>query len=207
MLPYDAIVPIHGIHDDGSEGVDRLARAVSRLTDIPVREPSLPRRWAIGCYFESKNKADALEVNKHLDGRTVLITHSRGGLVADRVMKMRKHPTELVSKCFMFSPALPADILPGNGNFNHLWVVHNQHDKALLSSRLLPWHPYTGGRWFAVMRKSLGRVGYIGEDAPNITNMDGSTDDSLLDHSNYWLGPTRTEFWAEWIVDQLYRDI
>ena len=76
-------------------------------------------------------------------------------------------------------------------------------DKALLAARFLPYHPFTGGRSFSVFRNVLGREGYTGLMRDNalptgMSVIEDTSDETRLDHGNFWTTPRRVEHWATW---------
>lgn len=184
MTPITQVVSLHGIHDDGDQGIDRVGRGVASRLDVPHAAPKLMRRWALMDYFASTVKTDAAEV--HWGPDSLVLTHSRGGYLA--WTKLHHLYARFV---VMFAPALPADADFSRCKFERLWVIHNRHDRALKWSRYLPWHPYAG-----LFGKSLGRDGYTGSD-PRVMNVPAHDDRSFLDHSEYWATPALRQKWCD----------
>lgn len=192
MKPSPNVIAIHGIHDDGDDGIDELARDVALEVGAPIFLPTLRRSSALGDYFAGNVEHDAEKVARYLNSRSLVLTHSRGAYVLDQALR---HFGKWADKVFMFAPALPSNIVPGAGRFNHAWVMHNKYDRALKWSRFLPWHPYAnffGG--------SLGRDGYTGANTGKITNIRNDSDRSFLDHSEYWADANERAAWAAHVV-------
>ena len=185
------IVPVHGIHDNGDKGIDRIATALASIAGYAVREPKLPRRWAISSYWGS-HRTDAREVRRFAGDQSIVLAHSRGALVADAAMRQGAYFPLL----FLFAPALPDDWRPPASRFQHAYVMFNKRDKALLSSRLLPFHPFT--RWGG----SLGRNGPRAAHS-QVHPVECTTDETWLDHSNFWRSADDVVRWASWIHERI----
>ena len=193
------VVSIHGIHDNGDDGVDRMGAALAHELGVPHWAPALPKRWAIEDWSFGPVMADAELVEKRLDASDIVITHSRGAYVLD--VAMREFNAS-ASDVFMFSPALPSNLVPGDHGFERLFIIHNQNDRALKWSRFLPFHPYAtffGG--------SLGRDGFQlpPDKHKRIRNIDASEcgDGSFLEHSGYWQTPVVMQQWVSMMTHHI----
>lgn len=185
------VVGVHGIHDDGDRSVDALCGHVARAIGGGwFREIELPRRWAISCYLPSVNRNDARSLARQAPDGAHVIAHSRGALLVMLAMTEGKRFGTVI----LFGPALPADARFPKGKADHIQVIFNRADKALLASRLLPYHPFTGGRPFAVARHSLGRTGWSGVIPEGCTQIDATDDSTWLDHSN-WAQSRASDRW------------
>lgn len=183
------VTGVHGIHSDGDRSVDVLSREVANGCGLWWRETRLPRRWALECYLPHVNRNDARSFADQVPDGCSVIAHSRGALVVLLAMREGKR----LGTVILFGPALPADIAFPPGLADHIHVVYNRRDKALLASRFLPFHPFTGSRPFAAARHSLGRTGW--DVVPSgCSQVEATSDGTWLDHSN-WTQTINADRW------------
>lgn len=197
-----SVIAVHGIHDNGDDGIDRLGAMLASGLNVPFYAPDLPRRWAVTDYLPYVLEHDAAIVRPRLNRHTVVLTHSRGAQVLHRAMQPSADhgPHHLIHTAFLFAPALEPDILLGDGGFHRCYVVFNEHDRALKWSRFLPLHPYAD-----FLGGSMGRDGYQGEDE-RVINVPDHERRSFLSHSEFWGDDYTRQRWVAFMVRKLEGD-
>jgi hypothetical protein len=175
------ILGVNGIHNwswSKNSFTDKLLDALSEeheVIDIKYR-----RMWAFLAYFDDPIQRRADKILEH-EG-DILIAHSFGCLAS--IYAMRKGAK--FDKVFFFGAAAECDVFIPD-NFNVLYNIHSDSDRALSLGRNIPLHPFG----------CMGKDGYSGRNE-KVINVPANG----LDHNDY-VSAKHLCKWVKFIKDRI----
>jgi len=183
--PSHTLINVHGIRSNGDSDIDLLGTALAAHPSIQA-SPFTYERVGIHGARNCQLLRDAGAQLRHFARaprnvpRSSVICHSNGFNVVLEAIRQGVN----FDRIFAFAPATEPDILlydncHSTGGFNHLHIIHNPGDIALMLGALLFRHPFG----------SLGRIGYTGP-CPNIANhnLHITRQGDWLGHSSFFYG-------------------
>ena len=194
------VLVIHGIRTNGANNIDLLANRLNILGGHYIIDAKIPHTGALIGWRRKQRRSNAESVYSLL-GDSVkgirakeinIIAHSYGALIVHDLMRMGA----TFKKVWLFAGALDAGAVFPAGAAEKIFIIHNQHDKALRVARILPCNGMGG----------MGLVGYQGpRDKRVICISDAASDtvDSAYHHSHYFLNPIRCAQWAHEINEEI----
>ena len=185
---------INGVDSNGEHNIDILGGKLENLghehIDCNYR---ITRLFRFQTYDQGRQFEDAqyigrnyYDLNNCTPEDTILIGHSRGGLVAWRMLELGYR----FKAVFLFRPAMNKDFILPRGQDN-VYCIHSPHDKAIKWGSYLPFNDFgDAGRY------GLDDERVINVEAPEYDNAD------FLRHSEDFLEPQVTN-WARYIDRKL----